>query len=430
VKRLKITPHHSLRGQLWPPGDKSISHRALLLAAIADGESHIANFLPSRDCLATLACVRELGARITAHDHATLTVYGQGLRGLRPPTEPLNCVRSGTTMRLLAGLLAGQDFPCTLTGEEQLLRRPMERVAEPLRRLGAAIETTAGHAPIFIRGKALSGGNLSLTVPSAQVKSALLLTGLYASAPLTVRQSAPTRDHTERMLAQMGAEIHLAGDHVSLAPPAFLSPLSIAIPGDLSAAAFPIVGATLVPGSEVTLVGVGINPTRTGIIDVLQEMGAEITISDQRLVGNEPVGDITVRSASLRGVEIGGETVVRMIDELPIIAVAATQAEGETVVRDAGELQVKETNRIATVVEELCKLGARIEAWEDGFIVEGPTALAGGSVDSHGDHRLAMALAIAGLIAQEEVTVRKAGCIADSFPDFITQMRSLGAGYD
>lgn len=276
----------------------------------------------------------------------------------------------------------------------------------------------------------MRGGELTLAVPSAQVKSALLLAGLYASSPLTLRQPAPTRDHTERMLAGMGVDISADGDRVSLAPPASLSPLSIDIPGDLSAAAFPIVGATLVPGSEVTLVGVGINPTRTGLIDVLLEMEAEITISDRRLVGNEPVGDITVRSASLRGVEIGGETVVRMIDELPIIAVAATQAEGKTVVRDAGELRVKETDRIATVVEELRKLGARIEERPDGFVVEGPTVLNGGIVDSHGDHRLAMALAIAGLIAQEEVTVRKAGCIADSFPNFITQMRSLGAGYD
>lgn len=429
MKRLRVTARASLHGHLHPPGDKSISHRALLLAAIADGQSNITNFLPSRDCLATLACVRDLEVRITVHDHA-LTVHGQGLRGLHPPTGPLDCVRSGTTMRLLAGLLSGQPFPSILTGDTQLLRRPMERVAAPLRQMGASIETSAGHAPLRIQGGRISGGELPLTVPSAQVKSAVLLAGLYASSPLTVQQSAPTRDHTERMLAAMGADIGADGDRVTLTPSSSLAPLSIDIPGDISAAAFPIVGATLVPKSEVTLAGVGINPTRTGLIDVLQEMGAEIALSDQRLVGNEPVGDITVRYAQLHGLEIGGETVVRLIDELPLLAVAATQAEGETVVRDASELRVKETDRIATVVAELRKLGAQIEERHDGFVVEGPTVLTGGTVDSHGDHRLAMALAIAGLVAQKGVIVRNTECIGDSFPDFITQMRSIGARYD
>lgn len=430
MKRLRVTPRQPLHGRLYLPGDKSISHRALLLAAIADGESHISGFLPARDCLATLTCVRDLGVHIIVHDRRTMTVHGRGLHGLRPPTEQLDCVRSGTTMRLLAGLLSGQSFSTILTGDAQLLRRPMERVAVPLRQLGTQIETASGHAPLRIQGGKVNGGELTLTVPSSQVKGALLLAGLYASSPLTVHQSGPTRDHAERMLAGMGADISADGDRVFLTPPSSLSPLSIDIPGDISAAAFPIVGATLVPGSEVTLAGVGINPTRTGLIDVLQEMGARITIFEQRLVGNEPLGDITVQHAQLHGVEIKGETVVRLIDELLLIAVAATQAEGETIVRDAAELRVKETDRIATVVEELRKLGARIEERPDGFVVDGPTVLTGGIVDSHGDHRLAMALAIAGLVAQKEVIVRQAGCIGDSFPDFIAHMRTLGACYD
>ena len=430
MKRLRVTLRQPLHGHLHLSGDKSISHRALLLGAIADGESHISGFLPARDCLATLTCVRDLGVHISVHDRRTITVDGRGLHGLRPPTEQLDCMRSGTTMRLLAGLLAGQPFSTILTGDKQLLRRPMERVAAPLRQLGVRIETASGHAPLRIQGGKVNGGELTLTVPSAQVKSALLLAGLYTSSPLCVYQSAPTRDHTERMLAWMGADISVDGNRVFLTPPTSLLPLSIDIPGDISAASFPIVGATLVPSSEVTLAGVGINPTRTGLIDVLQEMGARITISAERLVGNEPVGDITVRHAQLHGVEIKGEAVVRLIDELPLVAVAATQAEGKTVVRDAGELRVKETDRIATVVEELRKLGARIEETQDGFVVEGPTVLTGGIVDSHGDHRLAMALAIAGLVAQKEVIVHQAGCIGDSFPDFITEMRSIGACYD
>jgi len=296
-------------------------------------------------------------------------------------------------MRLLAGLLSGQEFSSVLTGEKQLLRRPMERVANPLRRLGASIETSGGYAPLFIRSATLHGGEVSLSVPSAQVKSALLLAGLYASSPVSIQQGAPTRDHTERMLSSMGADVTIDADRVTIKPASSLSPLSIDVPGDISAAAFPIVGAAIVPGSEVTVTEVGINPTRTGIIDVLQEMGAQIEICQKRTEAGEPVGQITVSASHLRGVRIGGEVVVRMIDELPLLAVAATQAEGVTEVRDAAELRVKETDRISTVVMELRKLGARIEERPDGFSVEGPTALSGGMVDSHGDHRLAMALA-------------------------------------
>ncbi|HIP95584.1 MAG TPA: 3-phosphoshikimate 1-carboxyvinyltransferase [Anaerolineae bacterium] len=446
---LTVHPGGPLRGCVRVPGDKSISHRALLLGALADGDSHVANFLPSGDCLATLACVRALGVEVTPspstllragpgpspYEGIAFVVHGRGLHGLRPPAAPLDCARSGTTMRLLAGILAGQPFPSTLTGDRQLLRRPMRRIAEPLRRLGAEIETAGGHAPLTVRGQRLHGHEHTLAVASAQVKSALLLAGLYADGPTTVHQPGPARDHTERMLAAMGAEIRVSGLTVTLTPPTpsgrggpgSLAPLSLSIPGDISSAAFPLVAAALVPGSEVTVEGVGVNPTRTGLLDVLRAMGADVMLHHEREQGSEPVADVTVRASDLRGVEVGGDTVVRMIDEFPVLAVAATQAHGPTVVRDAAELRVKETDRIAAIVAGLRALGARIEPLPDGFIVEGPTPLRGGLVDSHGDHRLAMALAVAGLIAAGEVVIKNAGCIGDSFPGFVELMQGIGA---
>ena len=430
MSRFIVQSGGALRGRGRVPGDKSISHRTLLLGALAEGDSHIAGFLPSRDTLATLECIRALGIEVERHDATTLTIRGRGLRGLSAPAAPLDCARSGTTMRLLAGALAGQPFASTLSGDPQLLRRPMHRVVEPLRRMGAAIETTDGHAPLTIRGRPLQGLDYALPMPSAQVKSALLLAGLYAADPTTVRQPGPARDHTERMLAAMGAAVSTTGLSVNLHPTGSLASLSLHIPGDLSSAAFPLVAAVLVPGSAITIEGVGINPTRTGLLEVLGAMGARVALQNERLVGKEPVADLAVRSAELAGVEIGGDTVVRMIDEFPILAVAATQARGITVVRDAAELRVKESDRIAAVVKELRALGARIEPLADGFVVEGPTPLRGGIVDSHNDHRLAMALAVAGLIAHRKVVVEKAGCVADSFPGFVAAMRQLTADGD
>jgi 3-phosphoshikimate 1-carboxyvinyltransferase len=427
MSQLIVRPGGALCGRGRVPGDKSISHRALLLGALAGGASHISGFLPSRDCLATLACLRALGVHVEAHDETTLTVGGRGLHGLQAPGALLNCVRSGTTMRLLAGILAGQSFDCTLTGDPQLLRRPMRRITEPLRRMGAGIEATDGHAPLTIHGRQLHGYDHTLAVASAQVKSALLLAGLYADGPTTVRQPGPARDHTERMLAAMGAAIQTSGLNVTLDPSPTLSPLALRIPGDLSSAAFPLVAAVLLPGSEVTIERVGVNPTRTGLLDVLRAMGAAVPVEDEREQGGEPVADVTLRASDLAGVEVSGHTVVRMIDEFPVLAVAATQAHGTTVVRDAAELRVKETDRIAAAVAELRVLGAHIEPRPDGFVVEGPTALRGGVVDSHGDHRLAMALAVAGLVAQGEVTIENAECVPDSFPGFVEFMRSLGA---
>jgi 3-phosphoshikimate 1-carboxyvinyltransferase len=438
MSRLTVHPSKPLRGRVCVPGNKSISHRALLLGALAEGDSQVSGFLPSGDCLATLNCLRVLGIKIETHDETTLTVHGRGLYGLRASAAPLNCVRSGTTMRLLAGILAGQSFESTLTGDPQLLRRPMRRIVEPLRRMGAEIEDTDGCSPLTVRGRALRGYDHTLAVASAQVKSALLLAGLYADGPTTVRQPGPARDHTELMLKAMGANIEISGLTVTLSPrlpPAVavattgrrlsLSPLSLSIPGDISSAAFPLVAAALIPNSKVTVENVGVNPTRTGVLDVLRAMGADITLNNKREQEGEPVADVTVRSADLLGVEVGGDTVVRALDEFPVLAVAATQARGTTRVRDAAELRVKETDRIAAVVAELRALGARIDPLPDGFIIEGPTPLRGVVMDSHGDHRLAMALAVAGLIAKGETVIENAECIPDSFPGFVELMRKL-----
>ena len=423
---LHVHPSGPLRGEISLPGDKSLSHRAVLFSALAQGESQIRGFLPANDCQATVACVRALGVDVVEHNVTTLTVRGRGLRGWQPPSAPLNCARSGTTMRLLAGMLAGQPFDSVLTGDPQLRRRPMRRITAPLRVMGAQIDDTDGHAPLIIHGNRLRGAEHPLRIASAQVKSALLLAGLTADGPTTVHQPGPARDHTERLLQAMGAALTVDGLSVTLRP-LHLQPLTFHVPGDLSSAAFPLVAATLLPGSKITLHDVGLNPTRTGLLDVLQAMGANVTVSAKGEEAGEPVGDLTVRGGALQGTSIEGTTVVRMIDEFPALAVAATQATGTTVVRDAAELRVKETDRIAVVVNELRALGARIEARPDGFIVEGPTPLHGGTVDSHGDHRLAMALAVAGLLAKAPVTVRNTACSADSFPGFAQTLRQLGA---
>lgn len=448
MKHLHIHPGNPLRGIVKVPGDKSISHRALLLSALANGTSQILGFLLSHDCLATLDCLHALGVEIEIDNRqaksssddikSILTVHGQGLLGLQPPASALDCVRSGTTMRLLAGILAGQSFESTLTGDEQLLRRPMQRIAEPLRRMGAEIYTTEGHAPLFIRGQKLTGIYHDMAVASAQVKSAILLAGLYAQSKTLVSSHSPTRDHTERMLALMGVKIGLQDGLITLEPTDSLSPLTkkneyFHIPGDISSAAFLLVAAILVPNSEITIEGVGINPTRMGLIDVLQEMGAVVRIDEwypNETNAYDPVGVVTGWESVLKGIELEGDTVVRMIDEFPVLAVAATQAHGTTIVRDASELRIKETDRIANIVSELRAMGANIDPLPDGFVIEGPTPLRGAIVRSYGDHRLAMALAVAGLIAEQDVYVEDIECINDSFPGFIQTMQKLGADYD
>ncbi len=436
---LTVHPATSLSGWVRMPGDKSISHRALLLSALADGDSEIEGFLPAGDCLATINCLRALGVVIEERSETSLCVHGRGRHGLRAPEHPLHCARSGTTMRLLCGILAGQPFTSVLTGDPQLLRRPMERVAHPLRLMGAQVKTTDGHAPLTVRGGHLHGIEYALPVASAQVKSAVLLAALYADTPTVIHEPGPARDHTERMLqAQLGgqndvrAPICYAEGTIVIRPERItrLAPFNLTIPGDFSSAAFILAAGALLADSEITIARVGINPTRTGLLDVLRSMGAQIETANEQMAGSEPVADLTTRAAPLRGAIVSGDLVVRMIDEFPILAVIATQARGKTFVRDATELRVKETDRIATIVDGLRKLGARIEPRPDGFVVLGPTPLHGGVVDCHGDHRLAMALAVAGLVADGPVAVQNAACIADSFPKFVETLAALGASLE
>ena len=458
MSHLLVRPGAALRGEARLPGDKSISHRALILGAIAAGTTPVHDFLPAGDCLATLRAVRALGIEVERPTPSDVIVHGRGLHGLEEPGNVLDCARSGTTLRLLAGLLAGQPFASVLSGDEQLRRRPMGRIAEPLRLMGATVLGRDGgrRPPLAIQGGGLRGIDYELPVASAQVKSALLLAGLFAEGDTTLHVPGPARDHTERLLRAMGCDVwyQVAGSryavpgtrypipdasspiyntqYLKLHPPRQLHPLDLTIPGDFSSAAFLIVAALLVPDSQVTLRGVGVNPTRTGLLDVLAAMGAGVELREPRDEDGEPVADLTVRSAELTAVEVGGEVVVRAIDELPLLAVAASQARGQTVLRDAGELRVKETDRIAVTVAELRRLGAEIEGRPDGFAVQGPTPLQGAAVDSHGDHRLAMALCVAGLLARgetrrEDTRVEGADCIADSFPGFAQTLAGLGA---
>ena len=422
-----------LMGAATIPADKSITHRALLFGAIAEGVSRIRNPLRSGDTRATLGVVRALGIDVRETDAGELLVHGRGLHGLQEPETVLDCINSGTTVRLLIGYLAGQDFFSVLAGSEQLRKRPMGRVTEPLRQMGAHIDGRDGGRllPLAISGSRLHGIDYRLPVPSAQVKTALLLAGLYTDGLTVVTEPGPARDHTERMLASMGAPIERKGPHIiSERPEQPLSPLDITVPGDFSSAAFLLAAGAIIPGSDVLIQRVGVNPTRVGLLDALVAMGAEVQLDNYQEIGGEPVGDLRIRPFGLHGTTVQGDQIVTMIDELPVFAVIATQARGDTVVRDAAELRVKETDRIATTVTELRKMGADIEERPDGFIVHGPTRLKGAHVTSHGDHRLAMALTVAGLIADGVTTMEDAACASDSFPGFETTLRKLGARLD
>jgi 3-phosphoshikimate 1-carboxyvinyltransferase len=428
---LEIRPLRRLSGEIRAPGDKSITHRALLLSSLAMGSSRITGYLDSGDPHATIGCLRSLGVRMDHVSPGELVVHGTGLHSWREPDDVLDCVRSGTTMRLLAGLLAGQGFYSVLTGSAQLRRRPMERITLPLRKMGAEIRgrQSGRFPPLTISDRELSGIEYAMPVASAQVKSCVLLAGLYAKGSTTVTEPAPSRDHTERMLRARGVPVLSRGlTHTLHGPAPELVALDASVPGDFSSAAYLVVGALLLPRSEVLVRGVGVNSTRAGLLDVLGQMGATIEILNQRDQGGEPVGDILVRGQELHGAEVSGSIVPRMIDEFPILAVAATQAHGTTQVRDAAELRVKETDRISALVESLRALGARVEGRPDGFDIEGPTPLRGAQVDSYGDHRLAMALAIAGLVAEGRTLIVGAECIADSFPGFEESLLRLGEG--
>lgn len=433
-----MTPHKTLEAQSGSPlqgtckvpGDKSISHRAVMFSSIAEGRSHIRGFLDGGDCMSTVGVMRALGVDIELVSSTELLVSGRGLHGLQEPSRVLDCGNSGTTLRLLTGLLAGQRFTSVLTGSDQLQRRPMKRVVEPLRLMGAhVIGREHGRlAPLAFEGTPLTGFTYEIPVASAQVKSCLLLAGLYANGVTETVEPGPARDHTERMLRAMGAPLRREGASAfSMTPESPLKAIDITVPGDPSSAAFLLVAASITPGSALRIEGVGTNPTRTGLLKALQAMGAAITVENPRDEGGEPVADLIVEHGALTAATFSGEHIVTMIDEIPILAVAATQATGTTVIRDAAELRVKETDRIATTVSELTKLGARVEARPDGMVIEGPTPLRGADVSSHGDHRLAMAMTIAGLIAEGTTRIDDAAVSADSFPGFEALMMTLGA---
>jgi 3-phosphoshikimate 1-carboxyvinyltransferase len=425
---VKIEPAAAIQGHIGVPGDKSLSHRAVLLGAISDGETRVSGFGRSADTEATIAAVRALGIRVYEADDDTLRIFGGGLRGLTPPGEPIDCGNAGTLMRLIAGVLAGQGGSFELTGDESLRSRPMERIAEPLRQMGATVETTDGHAPIVIQGGPLAPITYELPVASAQVKSAVLLAGLYADGETTVLEPMPTRDHTEYLLAQAGVPVVRTPRGVSVRPVERLELGDVEIPGDFSSAAPFLVAGTLLSGSELTVHGVNLNPRRTGLLDVLERMGANITVFNRRRIGGEPAGDLDVRPAQLVGTSITPAEVPLLVDELPLFALLAVHAHGDSILRGAADLRAKETDRIEAVADGLRPLGAHIRATEDGFRVRGvPARLRGGSVDARGDHRIAMLGAIAGLVSREGVDVGGAEVAAVSFPGFFDLLDSLRA---
>lgn len=435
---LRVTPQKvPIKGRITVPGDKSISHRAVMLAALAEGNSRVRGWLPAGDTQATLEAMRALGVAVDVDKRSTqawdLAIRGRGLQGLQAPATALDCHNAGTCMRLIAGILAGQRFASVLDGSAQLRKRPMRRITEPLRLMGAQIEDNAGRAPLRIAPAALQGVTYEMPVASAQVKSAVLLAGLYAHGVTRVRQPGPARDHTERMLQAMGLAVDSDGSWISLQPPTgdqALRALDLTVPGDISSAAFVLIAAAITPHSQVVIENVGLNDTRTGLLGLLQAMGAPIQAQNRRESGGEPVGDLTTTFAEMHGAEAGGDVVVRAIDEFPIWAVAASQAAGRSVLRDAAELRVKEVDRIARLAGELRRMGIGVEEREDGFVIEGPTRPRGARVDSHGDHRLGMALAVAALVADGPTTIDGADCISDSFPGFVPTMQRLGTGME
>ncbi len=420
----------SLRGELRVPGDKSISHRSVMLGALAEGRTTITGFLDGEDCLATIAAFQAMGVAIEHPQPNVVIIDGVGLHGLRSPAAPLDMGNSGTAMRLLCGVLAGQSFDSTLLGDPSLSRRPMRRVTEPLSRMGARIETAEDGTPPLriIGGQVLHGQQHHLTVASAQVKSALLLAGLWGEGETCVTEPAPTRDHTERMLRGFGYEVRQQGRTACVTGGGRLEGSEVDIPADISSAAFFLVGASIARGSDLLLRHVGMNPTRTGVIDILRLMGAAIEVIDRREIGGEPVADLHVRWAPLHGIRIPSELVPLAIDEFPILFVAAACAEGETVLTGAEELRVKESDRIQVMADGLSSLGVRCEVQPDGMRIRGRAMLDGGEVESHGDHRIAMAFALAALRADGPIMVHDCDNVATSFPHFAELARGVGLG--
>jgi 3-phosphoshikimate 1-carboxyvinyltransferase len=425
--KLRVRPARRLRGQVEVPGDKSISHRAALLGALAEGVTEVHGLLEAEDCLSTLGAVEALGVEVTRKGPGEYRLAGAGLRGLSEPGDVIDCGNSGTTARLLLGVLTGQPFWTMLTGDDSLRRRPMGRVAEPLRRMGARVVGRADGArlPLAVRGadrvQALAW---PLTVASAQMKSAILLAGLYAEGPVSVTEPSRSRDHSERMLRQFGARLQTEGLTTTIEPGPLVG-TSVTVPGDISSAAFLIVAGLIVPDAQVRVTGVGLNPTRTGALEALDAMGASLGIEPAGREVGEPRGAVTAATRSLGGTRIAGAIIPRLIDEVPILAVAAALARGRTEIGDAAELRVKESDRLAALARELGAMGAHVTEQPDGLVIEGPTRLRGAVVRSGGDHRIAMALAVAGLVAQGETVIEDTDCIATSFPRFAEILNDL-----
>ena len=426
MKKYTVTKAQALSGETKIPGDKSISHRAVILGSIAKGETIIENFLKAEDCMHTVECFRKMGVEITFTSNRVV-VKGKGLHSLTEPTDVLDVGNSGTSIRLLLGILAGQKFHSTLTGDESIRRRPMGRVVEPLKKMGAVIHGRDRDtlAPLTIFGKELKSISYEMPMASAQVKSAILLAGLYSKGTTTVIEKDETRDHTERMLDYFGAKINKENNKIQVEGGSELVGRRVMVPSDISSAAFPIIAALIVPGSEILIRDIGVNPGRMGIIEVLHRMGADIEIINERILSNEPIADIRVKYSQLKALEISGSIIPRIIDEIPIIAVAATQAAGKTVIKGAEELRYKESDRIKTTVHELKRLGANIEESRDGIVVYGPSKLKGAVCQSYNDHRIAMISAIAGLIATGTTIIEKVECVETSFPSFTEVINNL-----
>ncbi len=421
---MKLHTSSGLRGTVTVPGDKSISHRAVMLGALADGETHISGFLMGEDCLSTIDCFRKMGVQIDVRDGG-VTVHGVGLHGLRAPEGPLYTGNSGTTTRLLSGILAAQPFPVSMTGDASIEQRPMGRIITPLREMGADIRGRDGkYCPLHIAPAALHGVRYEMPVASAQLKSAILLAGLYADGVTEVVEPAPSRDHTERMLRAMGVQVEQDGCRVAVHAPLALRACSIEVPGDISSAAFFLAAGAIVPGSELTVKNVGINPTRDGVLEVLRAMGADITCPNVRDAAG-PVADLTVRASALHGTEIGGPLIPRLIDELPVLAAAAAFAEGETVIRDAQELKVKESNRIAAMVAELTRAGVDCTETADGMVIRGGRPR-GAAFETYRDHRIAMSMAVLALGAAGESEILDPGVVSISYPGFFDTLRQIG----
>lgn len=410
-------------GQIKVPGDKSISHRAVMLGSLANGVTEISGFLKGADCLSTIDCFRKMGIDIDINGE-NVTVHGNGLRGLKKPDEMLYTGNSGTTTRLLCGILAGQNFDTSITGDASIQKRPMGRVVKPLSMMGAKIENE--YCPLYITGTKLHGIDYKMPVASAQVKTAIILAGLYADGETVIHEIEKSRDHTELMLSAMGADLTVDNLDITVKPTNDLTAVNVDVPGDISSAAFFLVLGAIMPNSQITVTNVGINPTRTGIIDVLKDMGADITLENVHTSAGETVANITVRSSSLKGTTVGGDIIPRLIDELPIIAVAAVFADGQTVIKDAQELKVKETNRIRAVVDEFNKCGIDITETDDGMIINGGKSIHGADFKTYGDHRMAMSLTVLAQLADSESTLDDSDCACVSYPTFFDDFYKLG----